>query len=242
MMLDNFWLDGESAFERGIRLQKEMEFDAPEPDTETESIPGRNGNVVYWNGAYKNLRGTATCYCLDRNVAATVREANNWLLSKGGVYRRLETLLEPHVYRKARIVKAIRLAPRMNRINAFEIEFDCMAPKFLKDGEKTISIASGAVLRNPTGQIARPLITLDCSTASSTLTVGGRTLTIDTTGRGIILDCEEAEMYRLQQDGSRVSLGYYADGDFPILEAGETAISWSSKISNVTIQTRWWAL
>lgn len=241
MMLDNIWLDGESAFERGIRLQKEVEFDAPEPDAETESIPGRSGDIVYWDGAFKNVKGTAVCYCLSPDAAATVRAANSWLLAKGGEYRRLETLLEPHVFRRARIVRAAKLAPRLNRINAFEIEFDCMAPKWLKDGEKTVTLTSGAALRNPTGLRAKPLITLDCTETASTLTVGARTLEIGTTGQNIILDCAEEEMYRLQ-GGSRVNLGYYAEGDFPVLDAGENAVSWSNGISNVRIQTRWWSL
>lgn len=242
MILDNFWLDGENAYDRGIRLQREIEFDGPEPDTESESIPGRvSGDIVYWNGAYKNLKGTATCYCLSMDAAASIREINAWLLSKGGVYRRLETLLEPGIYRMARVVRAAQLAPRLNKVNAFTIEFDCQAPKYLKDGEREVVFSAAGMLRNPTGQTAKPLIKLNCSSSSSELHVGGKTLEINTTGNNIVIDCDLQEMYRMQS-GSRVNLGYYAEGDFPALGSGENNISFDGGISNVRIVPRWWSI
>ena len=64
MVRDNFWLDGVDAASKKIVLQKEIEFEPAEPVTESFKVPGKDGEIVYYDGSYNNVRGLASCYVL----------------------------------------------------------------------------------------------------------------------------------------------------------------------------------
>lgn len=233
-MLDNFWLDGISAFEHGIVMQREMEFDAPECDVETVSVPGRNGDIVYSDGSFKNVKGVATCYCLDRDVSRVVAMVNTWLL-KRTLYVRLETLHEPNIFRKARLVRGAKLTQRLNKINAFELEFDCMPQKYFKLGEHGRTFAANSLLYNETAFEALPLITVYGS-GSGTLTVGSTTVTLDDCD-GVTLDCEKH-----RATSGTTNMNSSVHGEYPKLSAGANEISFTGGVTSVTVIPRWWTL
>lgn len=233
-MLDNFWLDGVSAADHGIVMQREIEFEAAEARVEKVSVPGGNGDVLYFDGSFSNVKGTATCYCLDMDVSRVLAQLNSWLL-KSAVYCRLETLHEPQIYREARLVRGANLSARMNRINGFTLEFDCKPQKFLKSGEYARTFTGASVLFNETSFDALPVITVHGS-GSGTLTVNGTTLTLDDCDE-VVLDCERHRATR-----GTTNMNSTVHGEYIKLSAGANAISFSGGVTSVTIKPRWWTL
>ena len=232
--IEDFWLSGESASSHGVILQHEIEFDAPEPDVETVSVPGRNGDLLYWHGTYKNINGTASCYCLNRDAATKIREVNAWIL-KSADYQRLETLTEPRIFRLARVRHGARLKPHGNVINAFDVEFDCKPQKYLKDGERVVTVTGTTTLINPTPFPALPLIVVTGSFRSGTIKIGDSTLSL-TSSASFVLDCETREATQSGQSANKS-----VSGEYPKLE-GESVISFTGGITRLEIIPRWWTL
>lgn len=230
MRRDNFWIDGEDAAEKGILLEKEIEFDAAEPDTETVSVPGRDGDLIYYTGAYKNVRGRASCFCLDKDVLFRMTEVNAWLMSRSG-YRRLETRCEPHFFRMVRVMRGAKQAPHQNDYNAFEIEFDCQPYKFYVDGERSETFQAAGQLFGPTPFKSYPLIVVHGSGAG-TVTINGATLSLT--------DCDEISLDCEAQDATRngTNLNSTVSGVFPTL-GKENSISFAGGVTSLTITPRW---
>lgn len=248
MTIEDFWLDGltaNSASSYGIKFQKEIEFEGAEPNVEAVSVPGRNGDILLLDGTYKNVKGTATCYCLSSNVAASITAVNQWLLADTG-YRRLETLHEPEYYRMARVTKGAKLLPRLNKINAFEIELDCMPQKFLKSGETAILVNSGDTITNPTRFLAKPLIVFTVTANDGFANIsfdGSNFFTIDisgiTPGYTVEIDVEE----RTVRVNGTLDYDHKSSGAFDWFFLGtSTTITYSGYISNVTLTPRWWTI
>ena len=233
-MLDDFWLDGICASENGIILQREIEFDAPEPVVESLSVPGRNGDIIYSTGRFSNVKGKATCYLLDpNNVSQSVAAMNAWVM-RCDMYRRLETLNEPEIFRLARLVRGANLDARLNRINAFVLELDCQPQKFLKSGEKTFTFSASGKLFNPTLCAALPIITVHGS-GSGTVTVNGKTMTL--TDCDVTLDSLKHYAYKgTTNKNNKVS------GDWALLDERENTIAFTGGVTSVDIIPRWWTL
>jgi len=230
MLRDNFWLDGIDAASKGIVLQKEIEFEAAEPVLETIKVPGRDGSILYYDGSYKDVRGTAKCYVLSPDAALSITEVNSWLLSSTG-YRRLQTMHEPQFYRLARITKGARLEPRLNLLAPFDIELICKPYKFYLSGEEAVTFSSSGSLLGPTDFPSLPLITVSGS-SSGTVTINGSTLTL-TDSNGITLDCETKDAYKgTTNKNSTVS------GTYPTLGRDNT-IAFTGGVTSVAITPRW---
>ena len=230
---DDFWLDGDNAFQHGIRLQREIFFSAPEPNVESFKIPGRNGEIVLSDGSFGNIEATAKCYCLDEDVASAITAVNAWLMCYSG-YRRFETMMEPRIFRKARLKNGAKMEPRLGKINPFVLTFDCMPQKYYKIGEKPIDISEEITLENLSPFIALPLIVLH-GNGSGSVTVNDRTMTF-TDCNEVTVDCEEQEVYR-----NSSNLNSTASGSFFQLEKSNN-ITISGDITSITLTPRWWTL
>ena len=249
--LDDFWLDGECASDVGVVCQEFIEFEPVEPRVENIEVPGRSGDVVFWDGSYGNVKAHVKAYCLAREVALVMARVNEWLLSKPG-YRRLETLHDPDHFRRARVSKGAQIKARLGLLNAFEIELDCDPRRFLKNGELELPITYNDVLMNQTGFTARPLIKLvghgKCAVRFGDVSVedapyldldSGATMTT------AYIDVEEHEAY----DASGNNLGNSLHGDLDLLQlpSGATRVQYSvdngtAGATSCTIVPRWWTL
>ena len=232
-MRDDFYIDGVSAHSLGIHLQRELHFEAAEPRVETFEVAGRNGAIVLTDGSFENIKGTADCYCLDVDVAYVITAVNAWLMKSTG-YRRLETLVEPEYYRMARLLHGAKIEPRLNHMNPFTLEFDCMPQKFLKYGEDEIELAAAGSILNPTAFNALPIIKTTGSGAG-TVTINARTISLSNCN-GAVIDCLEKETTRNGANANST-----VSGEYPILEE-ENDISFTGGITKLTIVPRWWTL
>lgn len=234
---DLFWLDGRCCAEYGLRLQGPVTFGSPEPRVTTVSIPGRNGDLTFAEGAFSNITGEARCFALQiKDVSRALTSIRKWCLLDSG-YRRLAVSNEREVYRLARVSVGPETEIRVRRLAPFSIQFDCQPQRFLCAGELPLTLpASGTVLSNP-GFPAKPLITIYGSGAG-TFSAGGRVVTIKRLSGSLTLDCELQDAYKgLENHNADISAA-----EFPVLEPGDNIIGWTGGVTHVEIIPRWWTL
>lgn len=171
---ETFYLDGVDARSVGIKLQSPVEFSDAVPVVDIQSIPGRNGDLVWDTGSYENRSGSASCFCLQKDVEKALSAAGRFLMSGKG-YRRLETSDDPDHFWMARVENSPEIAMRLRTLAPFSIDFDCKPQRFLKDGENTIVFTESGSLFNQYGQVALPLIAVYYK-GNTTLIVGSATV------------------------------------------------------------------
>lgn len=237
MLNESFFLDGMDALSVGIHLQNPIVFSAPVPIVTAESIPGRNGSLIFDDGTFENRTGTAECFVLlYGNVERAIRAANKFLLSKRG-YRRLETTDDPDHYWLAMVKNGAQIEQRLRTLAPFEIEFDCKPQRFTKSGLAAVTLTESGVLSNQHGFTALPLISVYGSGAGA-LHVAGKTVEILALDGALHLDSETQNAYN--SDGNQNST--INAPEFPVLVDGENPISWTGGIERVEIIPRWWDL
>ena len=236
MLNETFYLDGIDAGSVGIRLQAPVVFSKAVPVIETQTIPGRNGDLIFETGSYKNRSGSASCFCLREDVEAAVSSAGRFLMGKKG-YRRLETSDDPDHYWVARVGNSPQIAMRLRALAPFDISFDCKPQRFAKAGENSAVFTSNGSLFNQYGQVALPFITL-YGHGAGRLTIGDCVVDVKALDGALCLDSYTQNAYN---DNGSQNMNINAPV-FPTLPDGETKIAFSGGIERVEIVPRWWEL
>lgn len=242
--LSGFSLGMVNSWEYGIIMTEPPKIVFAEKETESINVPGRSGDLIIDSGRYKNVTVPYKCAILPENDNNLRDEAISALrlLAPTATYKRLENTYHPNYYRMGRIANQISIDSIVEQAGKFTVDFDCKPQRFLKSGEHAIALASAAVLRNPTGFPALPRITV-YGTGAGELTVGGVTVQIKALDGHIILDSDTQNAYHVAASGAQENKNadVYAP-DFPVLDAGENAVSWSGGITGIAIIPRWWTL
>lgn len=226
--------DGKSSEDFKIHISGSGTFVSPSRDVESISIPGRNGDLHIDNGRYNNVPISYPAFCVD-NFEENYGAFKDFLLSRRG-YKRLEDSYHPDKFRRAAYKESLNpsMTP-LNRAGEFEIIFDCDPRFFLKKGEEPITIQSGTILKNPTYQIARPIIRVY---GTGTINVNDVTIVVTSSDGYTDLDSEMEEAYmgavncnaNIQTENNR----------FPILnEVNEITYT---GFSEVIITPNWWSV
>lgn len=236
MLDETFYLDGIDAGSVGIRLQAPVVFSKAIPVVETQTIPGRNGNLVFETGSYENRVGSASCFCLQEDVEMAIGSAGRFLMGRKG-YRRLETSDDPNHYWMARVKNSPQIEMRLRVLAPFEIEFDCKPQRFVKSGENSVVFTSNGSIPNQYGQTALPLITL-YGQGEGTLTIGNCVVEVKELNEMLFLDSDTQNAYN---NNGNQNMNINAP-IFPTLPDGETKIVFSGGIEKVEIVPRWWEL
>lgn len=236
MLNETFYLDGIDARSAGIRLQAPIEFSEAVPVVEAQTIPGRNGDLIWETGSYENRTGSAPCFCLQKDVEKAISAAGRFLMVKKG-YRRLETSNDPDHYWMAMVKNSPQIAMRLRMLAPFEIGFDCKPQRFVKAGENAVVFTSNGSLFNQYGQIALPFITL-YGQGAGTLTIGDCMVDIKTLDGTLYIDSDTQNAYN---NNGNQNMNINAPV-FPVLADGEIPIVFSGGIERVEIIPRWWEL
>ena len=237
MARDFFWLDNQRCDAFGIRLQGPITFSQPMPRMETVTVPGRNGDLHYYEGAYNNVTGEARCFALEMEyVGKALSNIARYTLLEPG-YHRLETSDEPDIFRMATVTAGPNTEIRMRILAPFDLAFDCMPQKFLLEGEQEIEVDNGLVLLNEWFP-ALPLISITGS-GEGMLSINDKHLsTLEGFTGTLIYDADTQNAYY----GSSNRNGVISAPDALVLPHGECEITWSGGIESVTITPRWWTL
>ena len=237
MLNETFYLDGIDARSAGIQLQRPIEFSKAVPVVKAQTIPGRNGDLIWETGSYENRSGSASCFCLQKDAEKAISTAGRFLMGKNG-YRRLETSDDPDHYWMARVENSPQIAMRLRTLAPFDIGFDCKPQRFVKAGENAVVFDSDGVLFNQYGQIALPLITI-YGKGKGTLTIGDCSVEFLSLDEITLLDSDTQNYYTIE--GFNYNR-YIIAPEFPKLVYGENRISFTGDVENIEIIPRWWEL
>lgn len=237
-----FWYGGHCSTEFGLMASGSGTFNSPERDVEKKSVPGRNGDLIYDNGRFKNVR-VPYPVSICKDFAENASGARAWLLSGLGVYLRLEDLYNPDSFRMAAFVGPVDFDMHyLNKAGEAVLYFDCKPQRFLKLGEQAVEFTTPGVLRNPTLFPAKPIIMI-YGTGAGTVTVGDQTVIVKSIEDQITLDCDLQHAYRQVGEGATENMNTNISApEFPQLLPGENTVSWTGDIERVEIIPRWWTV
>lgn len=229
---------GKDLWDFGVHISGEDTWKKPSADYEAVSIPGRNGDLLFFNNRYNNVEMKYPCGIIssfDTNFSAMA----DFLLSHTG-YQRLEDSYHPDCYRLAYFSGSLdpELTKR-NREGKFDLVFTAKPQRFLKKGEQKSTLTADGSVYNPTSFDAKPLIRVY---GTGQLGVGDETVTIKQAAVYTDLDCEAEDAYK-DSAANNCNGNIELSGDsFPVLKAGRNGISLGSGITKVEITPRWWRL
>ena len=250
MLNETFYLDGIDARSAGIQLQAPIEFSEAVPVVEAQTIPGRNGDLIWETGSYENRSGSASCFCLQKDVEKAISSAGRFLMGQKG-YRRLETSDDPDHYWLARVENSPQIAMRLRTLAPFEIGFDCKPQRFLKSGEQSIDLS--AIYGNEThfsiynqyGFESKPLIQIisnmtEEEPGSCYVSCNGRRCIVNRLINTIFLDSDTQNAYN-EQGNQNMNISCK---EFIVLEPGENDFAVFSAAGDIVVKIipRWWEL
>ena len=229
--------------------------DAPEPDYEAISVPGRSGDLHLWNDRWKNKMITYHCMC-RANARTNVPNILTQLIAQPG-YQRITDSLHTSYYKMGTFVGGtVPVYSDGGETARFDLTFDCKPQKWLLSGETETSVASGATvtLTNPTRFPAYPIIKfkntgtitlahVNSSPAVSYTLTNNAPSSLSTTR--MVFDCDLGDTYAASASGrnynQHITLGG-ASGKPCLRAAGNTNVSFSGNMSTVAITPRWYTL
>lgn len=229
------YFNGRSSEELGVYVESYPVRTIPRRKTEIISIDGRSGDIIIPQEAFENVMQEYDIYisAKKKKLHTAAHAVAEWLMQSG--YKRLEDSYDPEVYRMACYTGGEEIESFLDEFGRATITFNAMPQRWLKEGEKTLTVSKGMTLRNPTAYPAKPLIKVTGS-GNGTLTVGGTTVTLTGINQFIMLDSEIMDAYKGTENcNSKMS------GQFPEL-AGNSVITWTGGITAVEITPRWYSL
>ena len=237
-----FWFAGKYSDQMGIKLQNPVTITGAIPRLERISVPGRNGDIIYFDGSYDNRSGVASCFALKKhNVMQDVTRINNWLLNSYE-YKELVIPEDNEHFFLASVTNGAEINTRLSMLAPFDIRFTCRPERFLRSGKKEILLQDGVIV-NPTQFPAYPLIvfsTLD-ETPIGRIDVlfGDYSIFADSIEESrLIFDAETCNAYVADLNfNNHVSVST----DFKIEPGNVNFANFSPSVS-VTMIPRWWEL
>ena len=226
---------------------------------EQVSVPGRNGNLYFYQDAFNNYDQEYEIYAgtgVRGNVASTFDDIASWLVPREtspaifdyinltvGGYHQLIDSYEPNTIRLATYIDSMDTVNAWSRYGQTTLRFNCRPERFTSDAFTAVTLTtSGGYLTNPTDRESKPFIKVYGS-GSGTLTVNGYTISIIGMTDYLHIDCDSQNCFR-QVAENRNSLITLTRG-FPVLKADGTkqsTVSWTGGITSVEITPRWWKL
>lgn len=233
-----FWA-GRSSDDVHVVVERYPSVELAGRKLDTQSVPGRNGDLLFLQPAYQNYIQSYDIYVSAERLRLprVMREVANWLCGPSG-YQKLEDSYDVETFRRAYYAGPLDVESVLHRFGRATIEFNCQPQRFLRVGDLPVQAAQEQVLLNPTAFAALPLITVTGASAG-TLTVGSVTVTINSMPRGVIvLDSDTQNAYY----GAFNLNSAISAPEFPTLPAGESVVRWTGGITSVEIIPRWWTL
>ena len=207
-------------------------WDKPQRKVTKIAIPGRSGDLLIDEGAYENVTVPYRCTILN-NFKVNYLNLMSYMAAQCG-YQRLEFSGDPNVYRMARLQTEVKPEPSpLIRHGSFTLTFDCKPQRWLKEGEKWITLTSDATINNPTSQIAKPIIRIY---GTGSVQIGNKTITVNTAGTEYIdFDCDLMDAYESAFNrNSNITVDFTELG----LDPGSNGITLHG-VTSVDIYPRW---
>lgn len=246
-----FWYDDICSEDLGIRVTPFPEFSAAKPRVTKYSIPGRNGDLTYWDGSFKNVSADLNCTILDSHgVELALTKVNHWMTDCG--YKKFVISTEPGRYRLARITNAAEIAIRMEILAPFVINLDCKPQRFYDDETPLIFSGESWKIYNDTGFEAQSRLRIflpDDTTFATAQTI----YFSNSSGEFYIIipapwlsaskwiEIDLAARTAINDTGKSVA-ATTGDTGYPVICNGVTTISGVDWAEKAEIYPRWWTL
>lgn len=221
----------------GIMISGEGTYNTPERNVESQEVAGRNGNLLFDMGNYKNIK-IAYPAAMKDELPEKLSDFFNAMGSLTG-YQRLEDTYHPEEYRMARYIcdNTVETDGYRNRSGQFSIMFDCKPQRFLKSGELPFSYTAAGQIYNNTKHNAKPLIRVFGSGAGA-VGIGSETITITAISSYMDIDCEIMDAYK---GATNCNPNVSFTNDI-VLKPGFNGISFTGAITGITLYPRWWII
>lgn len=229
------WFDGVSSESVSVFVESYPERIIPARKIDIVSVPGRNGDLIFPQDAYKNYDQEYEIYVSAKKTGLNnmANAVSFWLMKEG--YRRLEDSYDPDVYRMAHYTGGINVENYLNEYGRATIKFNCMPQRWYKSGSYPIVMKQGVKLYNPSPYPSKPLIKV-IGSGNGTVTVGETVISLKNIDGYLLIDSDMMHCYKETENcNSKMS------GQFPIM-GKETAITWDGGITSVIVTPRWYTI
>lgn len=244
--------NGVSSEDLNATVQHPPEYAVPKRDYEVTHVPGRNGDVIVESNSYENVEREYNLAIVKPRTGSyteTVGRVIRWLHSAKG-YSRLEDSYEPDYYRLAYFQDAVTVSNINMTAGEVNVSFICKPQRFLKKGEKAISISgvnSGYVeIYNPTGFDSKPLVYINSGKGTLYFCDENYNViysVIVSNADGLFVDCDLEDAYGLSSNGMIDNLNSTISLDeFPKFSPGKNYIKCDGTISDIVVVPNWWTL
>ena len=239
--MGKIWFDGKCCSDFGLVASGSGTHNAPERDVEVVPVAGRNGELTFDKGRYKNIVVSYPVF-ISKKFTENARAARNWLASKVG-YKRLEDSYHPESFRMAMFSGPMDFDVKfLNCAGETTLNFNCKPQRYLKSGEYAIRFDADGRLYNPTACEAQPIVTVYGNGAGG-INVGGAVVAIKEMTDVLILDSELLDAYRKVGDGPKENKNNTIRAPvFPRLAPGDNIVSFTGGVTAIEIIPRWWEL
>ncbi len=228
------YLNGISCRKVGVVIEHRAARPIPKRRSLHWTVPGRSGELIHYLDSWETVPLSYDIAVLPRSgsLAQTVDAAVAWLC-QGGVMR-LEDDTDPDVFQLVTYSGGESLSDVLHRARRASVTFEARPERFYKAGESAVDVTDGLTLINPSIYPAKPKLALTGAGGGS-VAIGGKVLTVSSC-EGLILDCERHSVSGFSGTPPEIT------GDWPVLPAGETAVTISGGITAAEIIPRWWTL
>lgn len=236
-MLGTLVIDGISSNDYDLYLTDAGIYGMAERDSEYISVPGRNGDLIYDNGRYKNVKLSYPTI-IRHHFSENYQHLMEFILSHKG-YMRLEDSFNPDVFMLGKFTGETnaKKVDTYGKDGVFEMTFTRKPQRYLKSGEIPIEITSNTSIYNQYGTEALPLIRVY---GTGILTIGEISVIINNVNEYVDIDCEMQEAYKgLINCNNDIVL---SNGEFFKLVPGNNNITISGNITKIVITPKWWIL
>ena len=225
----------------GIVVGESPAFERPARKQTIIQVPGRNGSVIFQENAWEDVVRQYEVW-LDEDLAhgntlADKVTAFEAALNSENGYTRLEDNFEPDIYRLAYYSGGDAFSNEMTQYGRATLRFTCRPERFLKSGETPVSVTNGATLTNPTRFASKPIIHIEASNETISVSIGGKTITAEVTDY-INIDCERMNAYRLPVENRNDKIS----GSFPTIPSGSNTIGITGTYTKVEITPQWYTV
>ena len=239
--------DGVASTDYGIVVSEAPVFERPNRKQTIIQVPGRNGSVIFPEDAWEDVVRSYNVWLSENVTEDSGGDKSGYLVeyvdafeaflnSKKG-YVRLEDSFEPDIYRLAYYSGGDAFSNEMTQYGRATLRFTCRPERFLKSGETPVSVTNGATLTNPTRFASKPLIHIEASNETISVSIGGKTITAEVTDY-INIDCERMNAYRLPVENKNDKIS----GSFPTIPSGSNTIGITGTYTKVEITPQWFTV
>lgn len=232
-----FEFNGIKSSDLDLRIYKTNWFSTPERDYSTQSVPGRDGDLIIDAGRCKNLLVKYECNLISPASAALADRIKRWLMVLK--YIPLFDSGDPEHFRYALPVKPFSDATEESIwFGSALFQFNCKPYRYKFTGQevRTYESPTSIELTNLGLIYACPTIELTAE-GDVGLSCAGKTMTLIDISGTVIIDTENQLIY--DKDTFANLAGSNATDEFIQLDPGANTLTITGNVSSIKITPNW---